>query len=343
MLPVSVVRCLTVSVAIVGLLSAASLPGADGVKLIEQKGKVRVEINGELFTEYNFEGQRRPYFYPIIGPTGASMTRNWPMREDVPGEERDHVHHRGLWYGHRHVNNAGFWEESAKPGVMLGKIVHEKFLELKSGRDVGVLRSRNRWIKDDGTPVVTDERTIRIYNRGAAERMLDFEITFIAEHGEVVFGADKDAAMAIRVPESSRVDRPKEKGQKTAPRGEGHIVTSEGKRDAAAWGTRAKWCDYYGPVEGKILGVAIFDHPANPRHPTWWHVRTYGLFAANPFAQGQFENLPDKKTGEFTLPAGQRVTFRYRFFWHHGDEQTGQVAKRYEEYVKEIPVKLSAK
>ncbi|NJN05583.1 MAG: hypothetical protein HC814_03190 [Rhodobacteraceae bacterium] len=322
-----------------GILSpVAPVAAAQGVKLTKQQGKVLVEIDGHLFTEYHFEGQRRPYFYPIIGPTGASMTRNWPMKDGVPGEEKDHVHHRGLWYGHRHVNDTGFWEESAKPGVMLGKIVHDKFLEVKGGPDVGVIRTSNKWIKDDGTHVMTDETTMRFHGRGDV-RMLDFDITFIADKGDVVFGADKDAAMAIRVPETSRLDRPKEKGQKSAPKGEGHIVTSEGKRDAEAWGTRARWCDYHGPADGKVVGVAIFDHPSNPRHPTWWHVRGYGLFAANPFAQAQFENLPDKKAGEFTLPAGQRTTFRYRFYWHLGDEKAGQVESRYQAYVKETSSK----
>jgi len=33
---------------------------------------------------------------------------------------------------------------------------------------------------------------------------------------------------------------------------------------------------------GKTVGIAVFDHPSNPRHPTTWHVRDYGLFAANP-------------------------------------------------------------
>lgn len=48
--------------------------------------------------QYHFTGARRPYLYPIIGPTGAGMTRNYPMKEDVAGEEKDHPHHKGLWF-----------------------------------------------------------------------------------------------------------------------------------------------------------------------------------------------------------------------------------------------------
>ncbi len=87
-------------------------------------------------------------------------------------------------------------------------------------------------------------------------------------------------------------------------------------------------------MEGKTLGAAIFDHPTNPRFPTWWHVRDYGLFAANPFGRHDFESLPDKAAGNLVVPAGQSVTFRYRFYLHEGDEKQGKVAERYAEFSK---------
>ena len=98
------------------------------------------------------------------------------------------------------------------------------------------------------------------------------------------------------------------------------------------WGTRGNWCDYWGPVEGKTAGIAIFDNPQNPRHPTWWHVRTYGLFAANPFGKAQFEKLEDKHAGDFKVAPGQSVTFRYRFYFHAGDTDQAKVAQHYDEY-----------
>jgi len=127
----------------------------------------------------------------------------------------------------------------------------------------------------------------------------------------------------VRVAETMKLKRDGEHG---------HIVNSAGMRDGEAWGKRADWCDYYGPVEGKIVGIAIFDHPENPRHPTWWHVRDYGLFAANPFGKHHFESLDDKSAGNLTVPAGQSVTFRYRFYLHEGDEKQAEVAKKYHEY-----------
>jgi hypothetical protein len=306
------------------------------VEVKELPDRVRVEIDGQLFTEYHFTGARRPYCYPVIGPTGAAMTRHWPLEDDVAAEEHDHPHHKGLWYGHHSVNGVGFWEESAKAGTKIGQMVHDGFLEVKGGKDGGVIRAKNKWIVDEsGEQICTDERTLR-FQKVPDGRLLDYEITIKAGEQEVVFGDDKDGSMSIRMPESMRVEKSKVKGEKTAQPGDGHIITSEGKKDADAWGTRADWCDYYGPVEGKTVGVAMFDHPANPRHPTWWHVRTYGLFAANPFGQAQFEKLADKDAGAFKIAPGQSATFRYRFYFHEGDAEQAKVAEHYREYAAAV-------
>ena len=138
--------------------------------------------------------------------------------------------------------------------------------------------------------------------------------------------------MALRLAETMRLKPNKENAGTPG----GHIVNSEGVRDNATWGKRAAWCDYFGPVDGKTVGVAIFDHPQNPRHPTWWHVRDYGLFAANPFGQHDFEKLSDKNAGNLVVPAGKSITFRYRFYFHEGDEQQAKVAERYQEYTKAV-------
>lgn len=296
---------------------------AEGVKITELENKVRVEIHGELFTEYHFKDAPHVYFYPLIGPHQLSLTRNYPMQRDSEGEDHDHPHHRSLWYSHGAVNGVDFWAETAKAG----KIAHDKFLEVKSGADSGVIRSRNKWVAPDGSVVCTDELTFRVYARPLNERLFDFDITLQAGEKEIVLGDTKEGTMAVRVVETMRLKPNKFNTDKPT----GHIVQSTGVRDAETWGKRAEWCDYHGPVQGKILGIAIFDHPQNPKHPTWWHVRDYGLFAANPFGVHDFEKKP-ADAGNLTIPAGKSVTFRYRFYVHEGDEQQGKVAERYEEY-----------
>jgi len=301
-----------------------------GVQITETStNTLRIAINGALFTEYRFStSEPRPYFYPLLGPGGAGMTRNWPMQE-TPGEEHDHIHHRGLWYTQGKVNGVDFWTE----GATKGRIVHRGFDEIKSGTETGIVKSRNDWVAADGKILCTDERVFRVYARPDNERLFDFEITFHASHGELTLGDTKEAAMAVRVAETMRVTKPTPRGQKPIP-GDGRIVTSEGALNQDAWGKRAAWCDYSGPVDGKTLGIAIFDHPSNPKHPTWWMVRDYGLFAANPFGQHEFEKTSDPRSGDMVIPAGKSATFRYRFYVHEGDEKQARVDERFTEYAK---------
>ena len=216
-----------------------------------------------------------------------------------------------------------FWSDNK------GKIVHDKFLEVSSGPKVGVIKSQNKWVAPDGKVTCTDTRTHKFYNTSDGQ-IMDFEVTIHASEGEVVFGDTKEGSMGIRLaPTMQLAPTPamKAKGQ-TA---KGHIINSEGVTDGDTWGKRATWCDYYGPVEGQVVGVAIFDHPDNPRHPTWWHVRDYGLFAVNPFGIHDFEKKP-AGTGDFKIPAGQSVTFKYRFYFHKGDQIQGKVAEHYSQY-----------
>lgn len=333
------------------LLGAALDAGAaSGVTVVETNDRVRIEIEGELFTEYWFQMKQHPaiatdrsgntttnptrhtYFYPLLGPGGVPMTRSWPMRNDVAGEEKDHPHHRSLWFSHGAVNGIDFWAETPKAG----RIQHDRFLELKSGKDEGVLRSSCQWIAPDNKVICTDERTLRVYNRGPKERLFDFEITIKAAGSDVVFGDTKEGTMAVRVNEQMRVTR----GRNNP--GTGHIVLASGVRDDApparggtkTWGQRAEWCDYWGTIDGRTVGIAIFDHPSNPVHPTYWHVRDYGLFAANPFGIHDFEKKP-AGAGNLNIPAGKSVTFKYRFYIHEGDEKQARVARRYQEYVTE--------
>ena len=137
-----------------------------------------------------------------------------------------------------------------------------------------------------------------------------------------------DAGLLIRVPDSMTVDRGLG----------GTIVNSVGQRNADAWSRRAEWVDYHGPVEGETLGIAILNHPTSFRHPTTWHVRTYGLFCANPFGSKQMN--PEEESGAVSLPAGGTISLRHRFIFHVGDEKQGGIAAAYAAYAAAPPPPL---
>jgi hypothetical protein len=285
---------------------------------------VIVKIDGQLFTEYVVKSETKPILWPILGPTGKPMTRDYPLREH-PGEATDHPHQRSLWFTHGNVNSVNFWAElrSAPNAKNLGTIQHVKFLTVAGGKPA-VIVAQNDWLGPDGKKICEDQRTLRFDTDGNV-RWIDFDVAVKATEGPVTFADDKEGAFGVRVAQSICVD---------AKQG-GKIVNSKQQTDGAAWGQQAPWVDYYGPVDGQTVGIAIFNHPSSFRYPTYWHVRGYGLFAANPFGVHEF-SAGKLSGGAHTIAAGECMTLRYRVFLHQGDEKTGKVAEAFEAYCKDV-------
>jgi hypothetical protein len=295
---------------------AAESRAAD-VTATETPQGVRVTIGDQLFTEYLTHSVSRPILWPIVGPTGQPMTRAFPMDKTVAGEKTDHVHQRSLWFAHGSVNGVSFWEEAPDHGT----IQHRRFVTVRSGPQA-VVETETDWPAPGAKKVCEDRRRLT-FGADGDRRWIDFDITLVASVGPVKFGDTKEGTFGIRVAETITVD---------ANHG-GRIITSEGAVDDKAWGTRAAWVDYHGPVAGQTVGIAVMNHPKSLRFPTYWQVRPYGLFAANPFGAHEMTNgkAPD---GAYTLPKGESVSFYYRVLLHKGDEKEGKVADSYQEYEK---------
>jgi hypothetical protein len=284
-----------------------------GVDLIPQGRRFEVRVDGKPVTEYIPDDGPKPYFFPLVGPSGATMTRSYPMKK-VEGEKLDHPHQRSLWFTHGSVNKVDFWSET--PGH--GRIVETSRPTVVGGPSMGMLRTTDDWLAADGKKVCEDERVVRIWATRKA-RILDFDITLKATNGPVTFGDTKEGMFGMRV--STSMDVTSKKG--------GKIVNADGIEDKTAWGKPAIWVDYTGPVDGKTVGVAILNHPSSFRYPTTWHVRDYGLFAANPFG---WHDFGQKTSGEYVLPAGESISFRYRVILHDGDTPSAGLTGAFQAY-----------
>jgi hypothetical protein len=96
----------------------------------------------------------------------------------------------------------------------------------------------------------------------------------------------------------------------------------------------AAWCDESGMINGGVYGIAIFDDPGNPRHPPLWHAGKDQRLATDIFLpRRDFQkDDPDRAAGDFTIPAGQTIDFRYGMLFHAGDAEAGKARERYEEF-----------
>jgi len=290
---------------------------------------ISVEIKGKPFTQF-FIGPEtnKPYLHPLRSASGNIVTRGFPM-EDLPGEAHDHPHHRGLWFAHGDVNGFDFWGNETRGGKF-GRIVLRKINSAAGGKDSGLIDAAFEWRDPSGKVLLTEARLMTFYAQ-PKNRPIDFDITLTAVE-KVKFGDTKEGTFALRV--ASGLEEPRN-GVPVEPPRTGHIVDSQGREgEKQVWGKRADWVDFYGVVNGEPLGIAMFDHPSNPRHPSWWHARGYGLFAANIFGLHDFE--PDKTgkstDGSLTLMPGETLRFRYRLVIHPGDVQSAHIARLYADY-----------
>jgi hypothetical protein len=310
---------------------ALALPLCAQVKITQHGTKtISVEIDGKPFTDFyiNDAQAHKPYLHPLHAATGKIVTRGYPMLKDVPGETHDHPHHRGLWFTHGEVNDLDFWanEESQMKGKQ-GTVALVKVDKVTSGKKSGEIVATFAWNGPDGKTILTENRRMVFYS-DPVNRTIDFDATLRPET-TVKFGDTKEGTFAIRL--AAGLEEPQKKSP-PEPKRTGKMTASNGKSgEAAVWGKAADWVDYAGELEGEKLGIAILDHPSNPRHPTRWHSRSYGLFAANIFGLHDFEN--DKsKDGSLTIQPGQPLRFRYRVIIHPGDFMSAGIAEQYQKY-----------
>ncbi len=300
-------------------LAVSQQPAQPKIELKKDKQKITVNVDGELFTEYHFDGFKKPIFYPLNINKSVSLTRNYPMRK-VENEEPDHPHHKSVWFSHQ-FNNIMFWAEK-------GLVKHSKFLSFSpEGRPTFV--TSNQWIHQEKIQM-TDETTVS-FHAGKNWRAIDFTIKLMASHGDVLINDTKEGTFAVRVHPALR-----NKANKKHNIPGGAVMTnSNGETGAKIWGKPAAWVDYSGKIDGQFYGVAIFDYPKNLRHPTTWHARAYGLLAANPFGQHYFQKKR-KSAGNYTIKSGQSLTLRYRLVVHRGDVKTAKIGELYDDFAKKI-------
>lgn len=312
-------------VAALAVICGAHLTAAS-VKLERSQGKIEVIVDGRPFTIYHFSpATAKPYLMPLRTASGTIVTRGFPVVNDVakgdPKGSSFEPHQRPLYFGHGDIDGLDFWQEPVFDkyytdhghqayGHMVLKVVEQA--------DAGKIRARFTLDSPNNREIGEETQTFE-FGGNANTRTIDCEFVLYATNGPLDIGDTKEGTFAIRLaPELS------------APHA--HMLNSDGASgEKAIWGKPADWVSYSGTVDGKPVTVTIFDSPKSFRHPTTWHARAYGLFAANPFGIREFTGDPNKD-GSWTIPEGKSLTFRYRILVHDGEFSASQIAEAYREY-----------
>ncbi len=306
------------------LLLAGVLVAGAQVHVSQGKDRIAIEIDGQPFGDLIYgPDDWKPYLWPLRSASGKIVVRQYPMVKSVAGETHDHNHHRGLWFAHGDVNGFDFWSSDIlnKPSSKYGKIVLHRVVRTRSGPKRGSLKAIFDWKDPLGNILISETRRMTFYSDPKL-RIFDVDITLAARH-KVVFGDTKEGAFGVRLAAPLQEQK-----------GTGHMINAQAAEgEKKVWGKQSEWVDYVGTLDGEKLGIAIFDHPKNLRHPVRWHARAYGLFAANPFGLAEF--VGDKaKDGKLTLPKNWKLRYRYRVVIHPGDTQSASIGELYKRWAK---------
>jgi hypothetical protein len=281
--------CVLILVSVFGSLgdssAVAQAPAAS--VLVERKTPPRVQVRPEPRWGASFwvggrqvlgfdpgNGMRRPFLYPLLGPSGVPLTRMGHPHDPV-----SHSHHNSVWVSHHDVGGTDFWADN---GGMI-EVVH--IARLEDGFERGALEAKMLWRDKVGTVLLTEWRRVELVVLGEALWRVDLETELSVSGDTVTLGQTPFGLLGVRMAKSIGVAD-----------GGGRILNSEGGvNEAGCFRKPARWVDYSGPVtEDLDEGITLLDHPQNLHHPVEFHVRNDGWMGAATTFRAPVSLEPDK-------------------------------------------------
>ena len=314
------------------------------VEFVQGDNRIDVVIAGKPFTSYLYGGDlTKPVLVPVRTPSGIEVSRRHPLVK-TEGASADHEHHVGIFFAVDQVNGINFWKNTAVPP----QIRHIETTQIAGGPGKGTLSTLSHWIDDKQQIVLEEKRTMTfLAGQHEHEYAIDFSIDLTAKNTAVLFEDVEEGMFAIRVSDylrESDAGAVLQAGQppQEALSGTGGYFSSNGDQTAKnIWGKRARWVALQGVKEGKVVGVAILNHPASINYPTYWHVRDYGLFSANPLGQGDFQRQQPREFRKnkviplrLMLERGETAHLRFLVIVYEGIRTQQQIEERFKEFAK---------
>lgn len=268
---------------------------------------------GRQVTRWHFGPQYpRPFFYPFNGPSGESLTRM-----GHPGAQ-NHDHHRSVWFAHAKLEGIDFWSENTS-----ARIRQKLWFGYEDGGEESLMGVLLGWVDGEGVELAEQEVVTASRPGDDGEHSLEIQILMRPGAGRESTTLEKSnfGLLAVRVAKSL-----------SQHFGGGQLTSSEGATgEQAIFGNPASWVDYSGPIAtGKggdrhyaDEGITFFDHPANPRFPTRWHVREDGWMGAS-FC---FEE-------PWTFTRDQPLVLRYLLHAHGGKVDPDKASRMESDFAK---------
>ncbi len=332
------------------LIAFAPVAHAEEITAVVGKDAIEFKSGSVVVAKYATDPKySKPFLYPVLAPNGVGVTRAWPVEKGLPGEvTTDHIHQKSVWFCHgdvipegieikvksneKNAKGVDFWSEVKDKD---GKPRHGQMTVTKVGEPKKIhgsvsVETQNEWFTPDGVKMLDETRVIT-FSETPEGRLFVFDITLKANSCPISFGDTKEGSFGIRTHDALR---PSEKDGATVTTAGGDTVTPPKKDNLPIWGFPTPWIDYSGKIDGKEVGIAVFEGPNNNPKANW-HVRAYGLNAANPFGRdGSGFPTQKGKTELFKIEKGGELKLKYAVYAHTGDVKSGKVAEAYGTFKK---------
>jgi hypothetical protein len=282
------------------------------VQAIPDVGRASLRLDGVERAGYEFaEGGTRPFIYPLVGSSGACLTR---IGHPNP---IGHEHHKSVWFGHQKVAGINFWED--RPGADI-RIRHRCVRLYHDGNKWGGLVADLDWWAN-GRSHLRQELVLVIEPTRHGGFALDFQSRLESSGGEPVeLGKTNFGFLGVRVAKSM-----------SEQFGGGRLMDARGSLgERAVFGQPGPWVDYAGPSAAATTeGICFMDHPSNPGHPVRWHVRADGWMG--PSFNGE---------SAYGVARDHPLDLRYRLLVHLGQPSQADLGRDWEVFAAAPPYSI---
>jgi hypothetical protein len=240
-----------------------------------------------------------PYFHPVSTDAGRVLTWDRPP---------DHAWHHGLWFCWKYINGVNYWEHDRQTGKPAGHTAwSDTHVKVHDDHSASVSMTLDYHPADEDEVVLSERRRIEITapnSRG--EYNIDWTAEFTAAQREVKLDRTPPKAQSWGGYAGLSVRFAKELSDRQATSNTGPVEFGSGQRHRS----RATSMDYSGVIDGNPVGMALLDHPNNPRHPTPWYVIRAPVMG--------YINAALLNDQPMTLQPGELLVLRYRLIVHSG-------------------------